>query len=100
MIRPTFNRFAEGDPREDFNSRMRTYLLHLEENQQTLTYQDLLRERNEAWIDGWRKEEKIRDLRRTLKTMRSQIKTIYKEHHGYEKATMHSLQDSYDSSKS
>ena len=88
MNRPLFNRFADGDPREDFNNRMRVYLVHLEENQMGDTYRQLIYMRDEH-LKNYRVEaEKNRELRQTLKTLRSQIKAIYKEHHGYKKTAM------------
>lgn len=100
MIRPTFNRFADGDPREDFNNRMRHYLVHLEENQRTESYEFIVFRRRSAELRADLLREENRDLRQTLKILRSQIKTIYKEHHGYEKTAVHRMQDAYDRSKS
>ena len=93
MNRPTFNRFADGDPREDFNRRMRIYLVHLEENQKTSTYQFEIFRRQQAEERSSALMKENFYLKKYQKQLRSEIKNIYKEHHGYQEETVHRMQD-------
>jgi hypothetical protein len=87
--RPDFKSYKyAADPRRAYSDAMKNYLVHLEENQVTSTYQQLRYLHDEHLRNFHEKLEENRNLRKTLKTMRSQIKFIYKEHHGYKASTM------------
>ena len=80
MHRPLFNRFATGDPKEDYNIRMRAYVQYLEARDKKCLGLECERQGYARMAEGMHKAmEEAHDLRKTLKILRSQIKHMWKE---------------------
>jgi hypothetical protein len=77
MRRPIFNKFSSCHPQEDYNERMRVYLLHLEERN-TLCYR-LENEVGRLRLEAHKAEQEARSLRQSMKVLRSQLKAMFKE---------------------
>jgi len=79
MIRPVKKSFIyASNPAVAYNEAMRNYLVYLEKNQTTDSHTDMRWQRDQAWKENWGKEEQIRELKRTLKILRSQLKKMFK----------------------
>lgn len=80
MNRPIYNKFSSRNATDDFNSRMREYVVYLEKRDRLCTQLELhqfdLREMVENMHAAM---EESHELRSTLKTLRSQIKYMWKE---------------------
>ena len=80
MNRPAFNKFAKGDPTQDYNRRMREYIVWLEVRAKKC---DQLEQ------DRWYTSKIVQDLHRSqlhtfeisksMKILRSQIRAMFKE---------------------
>lgn len=89
MHRPLFNRFATGNPTDDYNNRMREYLIHLEARDKKCLHLECERQGFARIAEGMHKAmEENHELRATLKILRSQIKTMWKENHADEAKAM------------
>jgi hypothetical protein len=79
MNRPVFNKFSEGDPVEDYNRRMREWLVYLEARDRRCTIlEHRMNEENYAKALHSTREKNY-ELSRSMKVLRSQIKTMFKE---------------------
>ena len=80
MIRPKFNRFGRGDPEKDFNNAMKHYLIYLEgRNQICFGLESVAYNAKHISENYHRIENENIELKKTLKILRSQIKTMFKE---------------------
>ena len=80
MLRPNFKSYKyAADPRRAYSDAMKNYLVYLEENQAGDTNRELRYMRDEHLKNYWHKEAQNIELRKTLKILRSQIKTMWKE---------------------
>lgn len=81
MNRPRFNKFAKGDPQQDFNERMRKYVLYLESREVICTRlerEHLNYQRDYVEVLHGTMEEN-HELRRSMKILRKQIINMFKE---------------------
>ena len=80
MNRPDFKSYKyAADPRKAYSDAMKNYLVHLEENQRGETYQALVQNYAISRQLTINAEMESYELRKTLKILRSQIKTMWKE---------------------
>jgi len=90
MNRPIFNKFSAGSPVEDFNSKMREYLVYLEARDRKCSRLETERWEVSRMSEGMHKAmEENHELRRSMKVLRSQIKTMWKEEYAVQKTPMH-----------
>ncbi len=80
MNRPLFNRFATGNPTDDYNERMRKYVFYLEGRDKKCSRLETERWEVSRIAENLHKTmEEAHGLRTTLKILRSQIKHMWKE---------------------
>lgn len=87
MNRPGFNKFANGDPKEDYNRRMRAYVVWLElREKRCVKLEHRMAEDNLVAHALHSTQEQNYELCKSMKVLRSQIRALFKEgNHGNEK---------------
>lgn len=80
MNRPGFNKFAKGDPSEDYNRRMREYIVWLELRSKRCYRMEQDRSEVRDLASALHSsQEECNALGYSLKNLRAQIRTMYKE---------------------
>lgn len=84
MRRPQFNKFSNDFPHQDYNDRMREYLVYLEHRVERLSQEKWrLEYRVEHFRESAQKtysaERETQELRTTLKILRNQIRKAFAE---------------------